>query len=105
QKEGRVVFTSSAPMAESLVQHGLRARALADDPDDARFFAIAWNNDPTADDCDPQVLARANPSLGKGRMTLDSINDNRRLMTHAGFRREHCGIPDPPADGDDSTIV
>ena len=105
QPGNQVVYASSAPLAESTVQHNLRSRAMsADDDTDVRFFAMAWNNDIDVDIDDPVAQTRVNPSLGQGRMTLESLNENRRNMSLAGFVREHLGVPDEPSGSARSEI-
>jgi hypothetical protein len=95
QRNPQIIFASSAPKADSEVLHSLRARAVAPEPGD-RFFYAAWNNHADVDESDPESWYRVNPSLGYGRMTEDSLNANRRLMSHDEFRREHLGIPEDP---------
>jgi len=99
QAGNQVVFTSSAPLSSSGVAHGLRSRAAStEDETDTRFFAISWNNKPGVDSRDREAQARVNPSLGLGRMTHESINENLRLMSLGGFIREHLGVPDEAED-------
>lgn len=100
QRNPQIAFASSPPKEDSAMLHDLRRRATVDDPTDRLFYA-AWNNPPETDPDDIAALERVNPSLGYGRMTLESLRANRKLMSFADYLREHVGIGEiPPEDGD-----
>lgn len=96
QRNAQLIFASSPPLSTSTVQHSLRARASNPQPGDRLFYA-AWNNPQDLDPDDPAGWYAANPSLGYGRMTEESLLANQRLMSSAEFVREHLGVPEPPA--------
>lgn len=89
----QVWYTSSAPMASSTVQHGVRARAVAGGS--ARLFYAAWCNDPDVDLEDRDAWARANPALGI-RISEEFIEAELDAMraTPDEFRRERLGVPE-----------
>lgn len=100
QRNAQIIFASSSPHPDSSVLHALRGRALRPDPDDRLFYA-AWNNPSTTTVDDRDAWYQANPSLGYGRMTEDSLMANRRLMSEGEFLREHLGVPaEPPGETD-----
>lgn len=114
QKNPQVLFASSPPVAGSTMMHSLRQRAgyrplgwkperpdPVVDPKD-RFFYAGWNNPPDTEATDTVAAARVNPSLGHGRLTLRSLDANRKLMTHADYLREQMGVPEEPLDSDES---
>src|SRR5690606_1967216 len=96
-------FASSPPKEDSAMLHDLRRRAEADDESDRLFYA-AWNNPPETDPDDVEALTRVNPSLGYGRMTLESLRANRKLMSFADYLREHVGLAEQPAEDADNAI-
>lgn len=103
QRGSQVFWTTSAPMKDSEYVHAMRARAATDDSDDNRYFAVMWNNPAEVagreiDPEDPLLICRVNPSMGQGRMTVESVLLNRRVMTLEGFIREHLGVPQDPPD-------
>ena len=97
QRNPQIIFASSPPKSDSSMLHGLRKRAMEPAEGDRLFYA-AWNNPDSTDPDDQDAWYRVNPSLGYGRMTEESLNANRRLMTFEDFIREHIGIPEPPDD-------
>ncbi len=103
QRNPQIIFASSAPKTDSEVLHDLRTRAKAADPAD-RFFYAAWNNTPDVNPDDPECWYHVNPSLGYGRMTEQSLNANRKLMSAEEFAREHLGIPEEPEGVNDGPI-
>jgi len=98
QRNPQLIFASSPPRSTSPVLHGLRARALTPDPSDRLFYG-AWNNPPGTSVDDRDAWYRVNPSLGYGRMTEDSLQANRKLMSADEYLREHIGVPEAPMDG------
>jgi hypothetical protein len=94
----QMVYTSSAPIAESQVLHRLRNRAIDSSP--ARMFFAEWSCDEDADIADRDNWYQANPGLGI-RISQEWIEDNEfgTLSDHA-FKVERLGIPEDPA-GDD----
>ena len=105
QPNPQVVFASSPPVRDSAMLHDLRRRAEAAEEDDRLFYA-AWNNEPGTKTGDVDAHYRVNPSLGYGRMTIDSVTANRRLMDDADYLREHLGVPDAaPTDVEHSVIA
>jgi phage terminase large subunit-like protein len=103
QPNPQILFASSAPLSDSTMLHNLRERAELNDTDDEYFYA-AWNNDPEVEIGDIEAYHRVNPSLGRGRLTVRSLEANRKLMTEADFRREHMGVPDESIIDSDPTI-
>ena len=95
QRNPQVVFASSPPKATSDMLHAIRRRALEPEAGDRLFFA-GWVNgtDTLPDDHDAELVA--NPSLGYGRMTVESLRANRKLMGHDDYMREHMGVPEEP---------
>jgi len=91
----QVWYTSSAPLASSVVLHGLRARASAGGGE--RLFYAEWGNDEGVDPEDMDALARANPALGI-RISIDSVLAERDAMPPNEFARERMGVPDPLPD-------
>lgn len=89
----QMVYTSSAPIAESQVLHRLRKRGL--DGADRLFFA-EWSCDADADPADRDAWYQANPGLGI-RISEEWIEDNEfgTLSDHA-FKVERLGIPEEP---------
>lgn len=104
QRNPQIIFASSPPKADSEVLHDLRRRALDPEAGDRLFYA-AWNNPPGTDVTDRDAWRRANPSLGYGRMTEDSLMANRKLMSPDEFAREHIGIPEEPLDADTDSVI
>jgi phage terminase large subunit-like protein len=98
QRNPQLIFASSPPRADSEVLHELRKRAHNPEPGERLFYA-AWNNPPDTDPEDREAWYRANPSLGMGRLTEESLNANRRMMVLAEFVREHLGVPEEPEAG------
>jgi phage terminase large subunit-like protein len=95
QRNAQIVFASSPPKADSAMLHLLRQRAKDGHAD--RLFYAAWNNSPDVDPDDRDAWYRVNPSLGYGRMTEESLQANRQLMSHEDYVREHLGVPEVPA--------
>lgn len=104
QRNPQIIFASSPPKTESAVLHSLRKRADEAEAGDRLFYA-AWNNPQGTDVADRDAWYRANPSLGYGRMTEDSLMANRKLMDEAEFMREHIGIPEDPPDESTESLV
>eukprot|EP00752_Nemacystus_decipiens_P017960 g16097.t1 len=98
QKNPQFVFLSSAPLEDSEALFDLERRAALppDHEDRGRLFAAIWHNDQTVATEDEEAIRRVNPSLGFGRLTVRSVQDNRRIMEEADYRREHLGVPDEP---------
>jgi phage terminase large subunit-like protein len=90
----QMVYTSSAPIAESQVLHRLRYRGIAGDQ--PRMFFAEWSCDPEADPSDRDNWYQANPGLGI-RISQEWIEDNEfgTLSEHA-FKVERLGIPEEP---------
>lgn len=94
----QIIFTSSPPLdsfsGEPLFALKERAEAGGDDSLGYRD----WGAEGTLDELDtinldnPELWARTNPALGRGRVTLDTIRKLRRRMRGTGFPREVCGI-------------
>ena len=97
QPNPQVYFTTSPPKIDSEQQHLLRDRAFDYDPQD-RYLAAIWNNPSDVDIESEEAIANVNPSYGRGRMTRESLEANRKLMTIADYKREHIGIPEDPPD-------
>jgi hypothetical protein len=95
QKNAQLLFASSPPKADSESLHAMRKRATDPEPGDRLFYA-AWNNPPDTDPKDLEALHRVNPSLGYGRLTVTSLEANRRLLSDSEYLREHCGVPEAP---------
>ncbi|HPU04472.1 MAG TPA: hypothetical protein PLY47_11335 [Rhodoglobus sp.] len=92
----QVWYTSSAPMATSLVLHNVLERG-ADPEASPRLFMANWCNDERTDVDDVEAWYRSNPALGI-RITEDFIRselDALRSMPEE-FARERLGIPEPP---------
>lgn len=93
----QMIYTSSAPVAESIVLHRLRARALKDKP--RRTFLAEWSAPPGCNIADRDFWYMANPGLGI-RISEDWIVDNEfGTLSEEAFMVERLGIPiDPPLD-------
>jgi hypothetical protein len=90
----QVVYTSSAPLADSSQLHAVRQRGLAGDS--ARLAFLEWSIDPEVDpDDDPLSWALANPGLGF-RVPAEFVAAEREAMPREEFRRERLGVPDEP---------
>lgn len=109
----QIVYASSPPLSrwDGEVLFALRARALSGEDD-----ALAWRDWGLSVDLDELARmgptersgflddrgnwAAANPALGLGRVTEESLLRNRRSMTEEGFARECLGCwPVPAGDG------
>lgn len=108
----QIVYASSPPLDRwsGEVLFALRARALAgDDALGYRDWGLALDLEqltrmgPTERSAfldDRANWAAANPALGLGRVSEESIGRNRRSMTEEGFARECLGCwPVPAAEG------
>lgn len=92
QRDIQIIFTSSAPMVDSITLRRVRERMIAGDGDD--LAGLEWSVDP--DDYDPaseESVAQANPSYGT-RIRARTVRTERKTMSEAGFARERLGIPD-----------
>lgn len=88
----QALFTSSAGMAESVSLRRIRRRA--EEGDARRFAYLEWSVDPRDFDPDSEEdWARANPAYGF-RISRESVEDERRMLSDAGFYRERLGIWD-----------
>lgn len=101
----QVWYTSSAPMASSLVQHGVRRRAV--DGGSPRLFYAAWSNSDDVALDDREAWRRANPALGI-RITEEFIEAELDALrsTPTEFARERLGVPEAsPLDVDGGPIA
>jgi len=87
----QIWYTSSAPMATSTQLHAVRRRAL--DGGSERLAYLEWSVDPSDRWDDPDVWAKANPSMGI-RIPESFIRAEIDAMPAAEFGRERLGIPD-----------
>lgn len=92
----QVWYTSTVPRYAD--QHLVKARAdaMAGEP---RMAWIEWGADPDAKLDDPLQLAKANPALRSGRLSLERLADLRRLLGDEVFRTECMGIWPATAEG------
>lgn len=99
----QMVYTSSAPIAESQVLHRLRQRAIESSP--PRMFFAEWSCHKDADITDRDNWYQANPGLGI-RISQEWIEDNEfgTLSEHA-FKVERLGIPEDPPSADDNVVI
>lgn len=79
------VKLSNAGDEDSVVLNDLRRRM--DEP--APFCYLEWSAEPERDIDDRQGWREANPALGHGLITMESLEDARRTLTPAGFETEH----------------
>ncbi len=95
----QIWYASSAPHSDSLVLHGIRARALGDDP--GRLYYAEWSapDSPPPDSDNVDAWYVANPALGI-RISESFVRDELRALSHSPreFLRERLGIPDPLHD-------
>lgn len=105
QRNPLILYASSAPKATSLLLHDLHRRAVEADPRD-RLLYLGWRSPEGADPEDDEQVARVNPSLGLGRVSIESIWANKRLLRRmpGEFEREHLGIAEMPDDEDSGPI-
>lgn len=90
----QIWYTSSAPMGSSSQLHAVRRRAIAGGQ--ARLAFMEWSIDPATDErTDPDVWAKANPSLGI-RISEEFVRNELDAMSAepAVFDRERLGVPD-----------
>ena len=87
----QIWYTSSAPMAASVQLHAVRRRAMSGGSE--RLAYLEWSVDPDDVWDDPQVWAKANPSMGI-RISEEFIRGEIDAMPAAEFGRERLGIPD-----------
>lgn len=90
----QIWYASSAAHSDSVVLHGVRARALGDDP--GRLYYAEWSAEDHAEVDDVEAWYRANPALGI-RISESFVRDELAALSHSPdeFRRERLGIPDP----------
>lgn len=105
QRNPLILYASSAPKSTSLLLHDLHRRAVEADPTD-RLLYIGWRSPEGADPEDDEQVARVNPSLGLGRVSIESIWANKRLLRRmpGEFEREHLGVAEMPEDEDAGPI-
>jgi phage terminase large subunit-like protein len=98
----QMIYTSSAPIAESSVLHRLRAKGI--EGNSPRMFFAEWSCHQDADPADRDNWYQANPGLGV-RISEQWIEDNEfgTLSPHA-FGVERLGIPEEPVGGPSSPI-
>lgn len=98
----QMIYTSSAPIAESAVLHRLRNRAINERP--KRTFFAEWSVDAECDPADRDNWYQANPGLGV-RISEEWIEDNEfGTLSDEAFKTERLGVPvDPP--GTASTVI
>jgi hypothetical protein len=90
----QMIYTSSAPIAESQVLHRLRNRGI--DGSSPRMFFAEWSCDSDADPADRDNWYLANPGLGV-RISEEWIEDNEfGTLSDDAFRVERLGIPEDP---------
>jgi hypothetical protein len=90
----QMIYTSSAPIAESVVLHRLRDRALKDSP--ARTFFAEWSAPGDCNPADRENWYTANPGLGI-RISEEWIVDNEfGTLSDEAFMVERLGVPIPP---------
>jgi hypothetical protein len=97
-----LMYTSSAPIAESEVLHRLRAKAIKDSP--PRMFFAEWSAAEGTPPDDREGWYVANPGLGI-RISEEWIADNELgTLSDDAFSVERLGIPELPAS-EDGTII
>jgi hypothetical protein len=115
QPDPQVLYGSSAALAESEILHALVARGraggdprlaytefCAPPPSVACAAGEACSHALDAAGCgcdDPALWAAANTAVGRGRMSLEYIEGERRALPPAEFGRERMGWHDAPAEG------
>ena len=97
----QIIYASSAAMVTSTQLLKLRKRALA--KESGRLAYLEWSADPADDVSDPLTWRKANPAIGSGRLTAETIEAELRTMSPATFARERLSIPDDE-DGTGSAI-
>jgi len=90
----QVWYMSSAPMASSVVLHGLRKRARREVP--SRLFFAEWGHERGVDIEDREAWYAANPALGI-RISEEFIEAELDALRNLPdeFARERLGVPDP----------
>lgn len=98
----QMIYTSSAPLAESTVLHRLRNRAINDRP--RRMFFAEWSVLPDADPSDRDNWYLANPGLGI-HISEEWVEDNEfGTLSPEAFLTERLGVPEEPA-GDAVQVI
>lgn len=95
----QIWYASSAAHSDSVVLHGIRTRALGDDP--GRLYYAEWSAEDHAEVDDVEAWYQANPALGI-RISEAFVRDELAALSHSPdeFRRERLGIPDPLPSND-----
>jgi hypothetical protein len=101
----QIAYASSPPLSGTASEALYRLRRRAEDGRGSRLGWRDWGRAEYLDDVlalperermefldDPRVWASANPALGGGRVTLETIGNLRDAMTDLGFAREVLGL-------------
>jgi phage terminase large subunit-like protein len=118
----QIWYTGSAGDKESTQFGRVRARATLGVKDrnglrhpDPRLMYAEWSIDACSDLCLPACLehdrhdsvesyAKANPGLGI-RITLETVESERRSLDPEGFAQERLGVGDWPVEGDQWAVI
>jgi len=100
----QIAYASSPPLSGVGSASLYRLRERAETGEAPRLGWRDWGRPESLDDIlemtprerkkfldDPDVLASANPALGQGRVTAETLQNMRESMTDAGFAREVLG--------------
>jgi hypothetical protein len=100
----QIAYASSPPLSGVGSESLYRLRERAETGTAPRLGWRDWGRPESLDDVlemtprarkafldDPAVLASANPALGQGRVTAETLQNMRESMTDAGFAREVLG--------------
>lgn len=84
----QIIYLSNAGDDSSAVLNDLRARGTGD-ATHPRLAYLEWSADPELDIDDPLGWAQANPALGRGFVTIDTLRYFRANAPEASFETEH----------------
>lgn len=91
QPNAQLVYASSPPLDALTGQPLFALRRRGEAGDDPGLGWFDWSVPAEADLDDPAVWARANPALG-ARISVETVERERRSMTAAAFARERLGV-------------
>jgi hypothetical protein len=95
--DGQVWWLAHGPTPGAWMLAALRNRALSADP--GAMAWLEWSADPAVDDLeDEDVWRRVNPAEAAGRLTVEKMREERRLLGAAGFAAERLAAAPWPSE-------